>query len=268
MSTLSRMLAPSAPSGLADQVVAALSNLDRSAPQDLSETLNDAEGEPRLTLGPAGLGTSAARAFLADVTQTGTGGPGVAAPGIDRSDIDRSDIDRSGIDQSGIGWAAPIPGVRAPTFVLPNGVRPSALIVPDEENTDDDAVPALFCPGPVRDDPALGDEVNRRLIDWADEVGIYPGEVERLHAANFGRLMMLTHPATDDPDRLLAAARCVLAEWATDDHFLDEESMGADATRIGSRLAVTYAAVDPADLPVGYAAQLDRALSEEPVAVA
>jgi 2-methylisoborneol synthase len=89
-----------------------------------------------------------------------------------------------------------------------------------------------------------------------------------VRAANFGRLMMLTHPATDDPDRLLAAAKCVLAEWATDDHFLDEESLGAESTVIGSRLGITYAAVDPADLPVGYAPQLDQALSEEPVAVA
>jgi 2-methylisoborneol synthase len=79
---------------------------------------------------------------------------------------------------------------------------------------------------------------------------------------------MLTHTATDDPDRLLAAAKCVLAEWATDDHFLDDESMGADAKVIGSRLAITYAAVDPADLPVHYAPQLDRAPSDEPVAVA
>jgi len=120
----------------------------------------------------------------------------------------------------------------------------------------------------VRDDVALGEEVNDQLVTWAEQVGIYPGQLDRVRAANFGRLMMLTHPATDDPDRLLAASKCVLAEWATDDHFLDEESLGADAQLIGSRLGISFAAVDPVDLPVSYAPQLDQALSEEPVAVA
>jgi 2-methylisoborneol synthase len=60
----------------------------------------------------------------------------------------------------------------------------------------------------------------------------------------------------------------VLAEWSTDDHFVDEESMGADPKLLGVRLAITHAAMDPADLPVDYAPQLDKALSEEPVAVA
>ncbi len=242
MSTLSRMLRPDASSAVADLVLSALSRLDLSAPQDLAVELHDIGPDPtdppaepttaRFVLGPSGLGTATARAFL-----------------------------------------PPDAAVTAASLVRANGVSTATdplVPVPVEESTstDDDDIPPLFCPGPVRDDPALGEEVNLRLIDWADEVGIYPGEVHRLHAANFGRLMMLTHPATDDPDRLLAAAKCVLAEWATDDHFLDEESMGADAEVIGSRLAITYASIDPADLPVGYAEQLDQALSDEPVAVA
>lgn len=77
-----------------------------------------------------------------------------------------------------------------------------------------------------------------RLVTWAGQVGIYPGQLGRVRAVNFGRLMMLTHPATDDPDRLLAASKCVLAEWATDDHFLDEESLGADAKVIAARLRI------------------------------
>jgi 2-methylisoborneol synthase len=126
----------------------------------------------------------------------------------------------------------------------------------------------LYCPPAVRDDQALGEEVNEALVDWAGQVGIYPGQLDRVRAANFGRLMMLTHPATDDPDRLLAASKCVLAEWATDDHFLDEESLGADAKVIAARLGISYAAIDPVDLPAAYAPQLDQALSDEPVAVA
>jgi 2-methylisoborneol synthase len=126
----------------------------------------------------------------------------------------------------------------------------------------------LFCPGAVRDDPALGKQVNDDLIAWAGEVGIYEGQVARLHKADFGRLIMLAHPGTDDPDRLLAAAKCILAEWATDDHFVDEESMGADPERLAARLGITHAAMDPADLPVMYAPRLDKALDDEPVAVA
>jgi 2-methylisoborneol synthase len=158
----------------------------------------------------------------------------------------------------------------------PTGLGTSAarILRPSTEPSDTSTASAgepgseLYCPPAVRDDRALGEEVNDRLVDWAEQVGIYPGALYRVREANFGRLMMLTHPATDDPDRLLAASKCVLAEWATDDHFLDEESMGADAALIGSRLGITYAAIDPVDLPVCYAPHLDKELSEEPVAVA
>lgn len=81
------------------------------------------------------------------------------------------------------------------------------------------AVPELFCPGPVRDNAALGEEVSNRVVDRAQEVGIYPGQLDRLRSCAFGHLIMLTHPTTDDPDRLLAAAKCVVAEWAADDYF-------------------------------------------------
>lgn len=156
-------------------------------------------------------------------------------------------------------------GMAAVRSLLP----PAPVVVPPAEEVEvDDSMPPLFCPGPVRDNVALGEEVNERLVDWAEEVGIYPGQTERVRATNFGRLMMLTHPATDDPDRLLAAAKCVLAEWATDDHFLDDESLGADASAIGWRLGLANAAVDPAGLPRDYAPRLDDALAREPVAVA
>lgn len=147
-------------------------------------------------------------------------------------------------------------------------VGASAVRVPAERPAGSGSDLDLYCPPAVRDDKALGEEVNDRLVDWAEQVGIYPGQLDRVRGANFGRLMMLTHPATDDPDRLLAASKCVLAEWSTDDHFLDDETLGADAKVIGSRLGISYAAVDPVDLPVRYAPHLDQALSEEPVAAA
>ena len=247
MSVLSRVSAPAATHDLAGVVVALFSNPERAAPRDLPGSVVDqlpgdenqlaASVAGRLVTGPTGLGTSAAwipwrcTAIGETVETTGRG----AQP-------------------------------RMPD--RPTGLGTSAVRVSAGPSADGESGSELFCPPALRDDEALGEEVNDRLVDWAGQVGIYPGQLDRVRAANFGRLMMLTHPATDDPDRLLAAAKCVLAEWATDDHFLDEESMGADAKVIGSRLGITYAAVDPADLPVSYAPQLDQALSEEPVAVA
>ncbi|MGH3659481.1 MAG: family 2 encapsulin nanocompartment cargo protein terpene cyclase, partial [Micromonosporaceae bacterium] len=128
--------------------------------------------------------------------------------------------------------------------------------------------PELFCPGPVRNDPALGEEVNDRLVAWAEEVGIYPGRLDHLADCGFGKLIMLTHPATDDPDRLLAAAKCVVAEWAADDYWVDEVELGADPRVVGSRLANLYAVVDPAQLPDRYASQLDAYREGEPIATA
>ncbi len=129
-------------------------------------------------------------------------------------------------------------------------------------------IPGVYGPGALRDDPALGEAVNDRLVDWAAQVGIYPGKSEELRACGFGRLIMLAHPATDDVDRLLAVAKVGLALWATDDHFIDEAVLGAEPERLGSRLTVTAAAVDPAHLPARYAPDLERALRAEPVAMA
>ena len=79
---------------------------------------------------------------------------------------------------------------------------------------------------------------------------------------------MLTHPATDDPDRLLAATKCVVAEWAADDYYVDEVALGADPRVVGSRLALLYAVVDPAAAAGAYAPQLDEYRREEPIATA
>jgi len=175
---------------------------------------------------------------------------------------------------TGLGTSAARPMTRprgdvvaGPADTPPAGGAPVTSSVPNVAAADE-GFPALYCPGPVRDDVALGEAVNDELVEWAEHVGIYPGQLDRVHSANFGRLMMLTHPATDDPDRLLAASKCVLAEWSTDDHFLDDESLGADATTIGARMGVTYASIDPANLPVAYAPHLQQALSDEPVSVA
>ena len=246
MSVLSRVSAPAATHDLAGAVVALLSNPERTAPRNLHALVRDQqpgdEGQltgsvSRFVAGPTGLGTSAAR---------------IPWP----------------CTNAGVAVAAANRGTQPHLPDGPTGVGTSTVRVSAERPADDGLDSELYCPPALRDDKALGEEVNDRLVDWAGQVGIYPGQLDRVRAANFGRLMMLTHPATDDPDRLLAASKCVLAEWSTDDHFLDDESLGADAKVIGSRLGITYAAVDPVDLPVSYVPQLDQALSDEPVAVA
>ncbi|MGB7794756.1 MAG: family 2 encapsulin nanocompartment cargo protein terpene cyclase [Pseudonocardiaceae bacterium] len=229
---LSRVSAPAVTHDLADAVVALFANPQRLAPRDLPAYVGDQlpgdDGQPD--------------ASMASRLLTGPTGLGTSA--------------------------ARIPWLGTAGNETMSVTGPVTGPVPTEATDNGGSGPTLYCPPAVRDDVALGEEVNDRLVDWAEQVGIYPGQLDRVRTANFGRLMMLTHPATDDPDRLLAASKCVLAEWATDDHFLDEESMGADAKVIASRLGITFAAVDPVDLPVRYAPQLDQALSEEPVAVA
>jgi 2-methylisoborneol synthase len=169
--------------------------------------------------------------------------------------------------------APPMPATGASAYAAllcrPNGLGTSATrIGDDDEAADGEPMPELFCPGALRDRPALGEEVNDRLVEWAAEVGIYPGALDRLRTCNFGRLIMLTHPATDDADRLLAATKCVVAEWAADDYYVDEVSLGADPEVVGSRLAMLYAVVDPAPLPRDYAPQLDEHRLQEPIETA
>ncbi|MCZ0991883.1 family 2 encapsulin nanocompartment cargo protein terpene cyclase [Streptomyces noursei] len=124
----------------------------------------------------------------------------------------------------------------------------------------------LYCPPAIRDDPVLGEEVNERLVAWAEEVGIYPGHLDMVRSANFGRLMMLAHPETDDPDRLLAAAKCGLSEWAVDDHIVDGEVETPRHGLIGQRLALCHSVIDQAQLPVRYAPSLEKAVRHDPVA--
>ncbi|WP_436500105.1 family 2 encapsulin nanocompartment cargo protein terpene cyclase [Actinokineospora sp. HUAS TT18] len=156
---------------------------------------------------------------------------------------------------SSLGMAA----VRLPQLLMAPAPEP------EPEPADDDEIPELFCPGPVRDNPALGEEVDNLLVEWAGQVGIYPGRLDHLRSCGFGRLMMLTHPATDDPDRLLAATKVVVAEWAADDYYLDEEDMGADPVIAAARLGVLYGVVDPVALPARYQPELDKFIQDEPI---
>ncbi|AHH97967.1 hypothetical protein KALB_4605 [Kutzneria albida DSM 43870] len=155
---------------------------------------------------------------------------------------------------------------RLPLLLAGRPGEPPPLAEPEPEDSEE--VPELFCPGPVRDNPALGEEVNERMVEWAAQVGIYDGRLEHLRSCGFGRLMMLTHPGTEDPDRLLAATKVVVAEWASDDYYLDEAEMGADPEMTAARFGVLYGVVDPVALPQRYRHELDRFIKEEPIALA
>lgn len=124
-------------------------------------------------------------------------------------------------------------------------------------------VPPLYCPDAERDDPALGEAVNERLVEWAAEVGIYQGRLDRLRTHQFGRLMMLGHPDSDEEDRLLVAARCGLSEWAVDDHWVDEGDN--DPELLTARLAMAHAVVDPVRLPQPYERRFEELVAKEPV---
>jgi 2-methylisoborneol synthase len=154
----------------------------------------------------------------------------------------------------------------------PSGLGTAGLRIgparPDAPSGDGTAVPELYCPPALRDDPALGEAVNERLVAWAGEVGVYQGRLDQLRAANFGRLVMLAHPDTEDADRLLAAAKCAVAEWAADDYYCDDESAGATPELVGPRLAMATAAIDPVPLPDRYAPQLAEAARTDPVLAA
>ncbi|WP_204298669.1 family 2 encapsulin nanocompartment cargo protein terpene cyclase [Actinoplanes campanulatus] len=126
----------------------------------------------------------------------------------------------------------------------------------------------LFCPDALRDDPALGEMVDDGLIAWAREVGIYEGRLEKLRSYGFGRYMMLAHPAVDDPDRLLAATKCLVAEWAADDYYVDEVELGSDPMVVGSRLARLMSVVDPAAMVPRYATDMDAYHRLQPISEA
>ncbi|MCP3820321.1 hypothetical protein NLX86_20125 [Streptomyces sp. A3M-1-3] len=70
-----------------------------------------------------------------------------------------------------------------------------------------------------------------------------------------------SYPETDDPDRLLAAAKCALAEWAVDDHYVDGEAEEAHPELLGQRLAIAHSVIDQAH-------QVRRAFTPAPPATA
>ena len=137
-----------------------------------------------------------------------------------------------------------------------------------ERKWGDGSYPPLYAPVTARIDERLGAVVNDRLVAWAREVGIYADQLDKFRDAGFGRLAMLTHADTDNPDMLLLAARMNAAWWAADDYYADETSLGATPTELPPRLALVRSAMDPPPAAGPYTAPLEEAIESDPVLVA
>ena len=126
----------------------------------------------------------------------------------------------------------------------------------------------LYVPVVERVNDPLAAEVDNRLVAWALDCGFTDDQSEQMRKAGFGRLAMLTHTDTDDPDHLLIAAQMNAAWWAADDLYADDSEQGATPTELPPRLALVMAAMDQVAPAGEYTAKLNEALQSEPVLVA
>ncbi|MEV0223383.1 family 2 encapsulin nanocompartment cargo protein terpene cyclase [Streptomyces sp. NPDC050704] len=127
-------------------------------------------------------------------------------------------------------------------------------------------IEGLYCPPAVRDNRALADEINDRLVDWAEkEVDLYPDTDHREALLGFdpGRSVVLCHPDAPSIEHLMVAARLLVGENAVDDYFCEAE-YGGSADRRGAALAVAQSAIDPAHNTPRYEADWRSGLDSHP----
>ena len=198
----------------------------------------------------------------------GSGGTGSDGTG---SDGTGSGGDGSAAAGSGNGTAPDVAALADPEALQHAGLVRRDTLAPLPyvlREWGDGSYPPLYCPPTVRIDDDLAAEVNRRLVTWAEKVGIHAGRMDKFRETGFGRLAMLTHPDTDDPDRLLVAAQMNAAWWAADDYYADETPLGATPTELPPRLALVMSAMDPPPAAGKYTGQLNEAIAADPVLVA
>lgn len=239
----------------------------------------------RKPLGPSGLGASGLRisrpsrvppapsappgpAAAVARALPGPSGPGTAGLIISRPSPPESrpapPQPRPSLPEAGLPGLGPRPGVPS----VPGHPEPYLPLPYLEREWGDGTYPPLYAPATARIDERLGGIVNDRLVEWAREVGIYADQIDKFRAAGFGRLAMLTHADTDDPDMLLIAARMNAAWWAADDYYADETSLGASPTELPPRLALVMSAMDPPPQAGPYTRPLEEAIEGDPVLVA
>jgi 2-methylisoborneol synthase len=155
---------------------------------------------------------------------------------------------------TGLGtFAAFLPtllAVDAPSRPVPYGTAARGGPAYAERSWGDGSHSPLYCPLPERVDERLAGEVDARLRSWARDRGLDDDELDALGKAAFGRLVMLAHPDTDDPDALLVAAQLNASWWAADDYYADDTALGAVPALLPARLTLAMAAMDPVP-PVG-----------------
>ncbi|WP_308169934.1 family 2 encapsulin nanocompartment cargo protein terpene cyclase [Acrocarpospora catenulata] len=250
----------------------------------------------RLLAGPTGLGTATLR-FPApqwpvndepEVTESHatvpttvdgptplpTGPTGTGTSGLRIATVDASTIETPTVDAPTFPEPAYVDGHQPPRLSAPPDPgllvrRYSLAPLPYQEREwGDGSYPPLYCPETVRIDEPLATEVNRRLVAWAEQVGIHAGRIEDFRDTGYGRLAMLTHPDTDEPDMVLISAQMNAAWWAADDYYADETALGATPTELPPRLALVMSAMDPPPPAGDYTGQLEEAINADPVLVA
>lgn len=149
---------------------------------------------------------------------------------------------------------------RLPLRRLTADLEPCRLV----EWGDGSASPVLVPPA-ARVDDRLAEEVDERLVAWADSLGFTVEELEKLRKTGYGRLVMLTHSDCDDADRLLIAAQMNAAWWMADDYYADDSALGADPTRLPQRLTLVMAAMDPLPDAGEFSVPLNEAMTSDKV---
>ncbi|MEV4743303.1 family 2 encapsulin nanocompartment cargo protein terpene cyclase [Streptomyces sp. NPDC049555] len=195
----------------------------------------------RLLSGPTGIGTDSLR-FAPAVTPV---------PAVEPAAVSAA--------------AQPQPSAPQPSVPQPSVPHPSVPPSPAPPSSSQ-RIEGLYCPPAVRDDRALADEVNDRLVEWAEkEVGLYPETELREALVGFdaGRSVVLCHPDAPGIDHLMAAARLLIGENAVDDYFC-EVQYGGTADRRGAALAVAQSAIDPAHNTPRYEADWRTGLESHP----
>ena len=120
---------------------------------------------------------------------------------------------------------------------------------------------------PYRDDYVLGEELNDRILRWAERLGLYGGHLDYLKKCNFGRYVMLTYAFAEDRERLFLACQANVSLFAVDDYFVDDKRVGATPDMVGRNLSLCMSAIDEPYLTPRYNEDTIKGLRTHPVLV-
>lgn len=109
------------------------------------------------------------------------------------------------------------------------------------------AIPGLTYRPAAPADPEKVAEIDRRLETWARGLDLFPAEWSGdFGEFQFGRAVVLQHPAAADLERLTVAGKLLLAENIVDSCYCEEDEGRGGARRgLGGRLIMAQSALDP-----------------------